>query len=235
MAITVAQSTTIALGANMSQTITLNGVASGNALIFLGSVVDTAGSLTAASGWTVTDGTAYTHDAESPVSGGASATIIASRLNVNSGSHTVTFTVTGGLAANKKGGLSFLEISGLLTSGAFDKSSTNSGNSTTPTTGSTAALAQSNEIIVCALATFGSLTGGSSHFPPIGGPGVFTALYNGTGSDHDYQIQTSGTTAVSADWGTVDASGKWSAAVATYKGSTSGGFLLSQLSNQGGF
>lgn len=150
---------------------------------------------------------------------------------------TVTATYSAGTSGNQRWLLSAYEVSGL---GAFDQGAQNIGNpTTTPTTGATGTLANANSLLLAAVCANQSLAGAT--VPPTGGPGTFTdIIHDLTGAssvygDLAYQVQTSGTSAVNASWGTITTGCEWIAAVAVYKASVTTGGRLLLMNNQGGF
>jgi hypothetical protein len=148
----------------------------------------------------------------------ASAVMVFRLSNANSGSHSPTVTASAGTPSDSFGFVCAIAVSGLSAS-PLDEVATNGANSTnTPASGTTLALAQPNELIIAAVDMTGSMAGGT--FPPTGGPGSFTAINSspaGNFSDCDYQIQTAGTSAVSAAWGTVTTANAFAAGIVTYK------------------
>ena len=147
-------------------------------------------------------------------------------MNVTGGPTTVT--VDYGTAFYIAG--SVAEFSGVETSGALDQQQVNShsaGSDTTPDVGPTGTLAQADELVVACLAVAGSDTSAGIDACTINGSGtgvtnihVEQDAMNYTGHSSDYFI-TSGTGAITAAWGTVDASDAfWAAKVATFRASS---------------
>jgi len=223
MTISVVQYNSVAFNGSLSATPSLTGVGSGHALILLNSHVDLGGGTPTFTYFT--SGVTWTQDSAANSTGGACGASIASTLNVGGGSYSASVTANSGTAANSEGTATLVEVSGLFTSSALDQQVAVGGNSTTPATGNTSALAQQSEIIF-AIMTFGSSFTGLT-FPPTGGPGTYTQIAHSgaTYTDQNYQIDSSSTAAVSATWGTAGASGKWAVALATYKGAVSAGII----------
>lgn len=217
MTILVVQTSTVGIfnGASLQATTTLTSVVAGNAIIAICGHADFGGSGPSIS---CNDGSAYNTDVNFNELGG-STVYIGSLYAVGAGTHAVVATASSGLAANSWGGVIALEVSGLLTNG-FDQSATGGGNSTGPaTSAATGALAQANELIIACLAA-ADLRGSTT--PPTGGPGTFTDANNsrvGFGDwDLAWQIQTSGTSAITVTGGTLTNFNKWAVGVGTYKG-----------------
>jgi hypothetical protein len=218
MAIVVVQVSSVGSGSgSLTQAVTLNGVTAGNALITLvaHSQIDGGGGTLS-----VSDGVSYNADIPTTDSGGAVQIFTGSRYAVSAGSYTATATSTAGVAANSNFDMILYEVSGLTTNG-FDQKATAPGNSTGPyATGNTGALAQPSEIM---FALVSALDGSGATVPPTGGPGTYTDdghSFTNSGQDYGFahQIQSSGTAAVSASFGSSVSSQKWVVGVATYKG-----------------
>lgn len=224
----VQTSTPAAFSGTSSAATTLNGVTSGNTIIVIVAHVDTNGG---APTFTTVDSQSQTVNQDAfakNTAQGASGALICSLYSANSGTHTITATASTD-GAESQGYVVAMEFSGIAASG-FDKKSTNTGQSQTPTTGNTSALTVGNELVVCALAYFNGGAGGT--YPPTGGTGTYTSVVNHTSGsqtyDGDYQIDTTNSTsAVSAAWGTITASGKWAACVATYEPATTSTYSIS--------
>lgn len=120
---------------------------------------------------------------------------------------TITATYSASLSGIKN--IAALSCSGLLLTGAFDKSSGNDANSNTWSTGTTAALAQANELAVAfACSSSGTASTTAAPFDEL-------ADFSTNRCVLAYDITTA-TTGVSATgtWG----ANEWAAVVATYKG-----------------
>jgi hypothetical protein len=185
---------------------------------------------------TVSDGTSYV--ADMLLSGTRALAGIFSLASASSGDHTITAT-NSGTAANSRGSIVALEVNNLA---GFDRGANNFANSTTPATGATSTLAQGN-CIYFAVLNYGAGLSGSTR-PPTGGPGRFWDVYAKISSDDNtgspefaMQTQLTGTTGVSAAWGTATTSAIWGAVIGVYRSSSGAPVrsLLTMLSNQGGF
>jgi hypothetical protein len=206
-------------------TASLTGVTAGNTLISLTSVIFTDGSAPTGGGFTVSDGTTYTQDGYFE-EGGLAVVILARLANATAGSHSCTVTIPSGTKADLYGTTELIEFPPLT----LDQTATGGANSTTPSVGPTSALANANEVLIPVLA--GGSLGNGGTFPPTGGPGTFTSFYNPSNTsdscgDADYQVQSSGTSAVTVSWGTTTFSGKWAAALCTYYATASSNYSLS--------
>jgi hypothetical protein len=219
MAIALVQQSTTGsyAGGSLSASATLSGVTSGNTLISIICHLDEGGTTPT---FTLSDGQG-TYAQDSTALGTYESVVIGSLFTANSGSHTVTGTAGSGTTSNSFGRIILTEWSGIATSGQ-DQASSNiyNNNITQPTTGTTAGLATSSDLIIAAL-SFGNVSTGGT-FPPTGGPGTYTSLMSaqayGFGfGDMDYQIIASSSAGVSAAWGTLSNSGKGAAAIMTYK------------------
>jgi hypothetical protein len=100
------------------------------------------------------------------------------------------------------------EWSGIVTSSAFDVGANNNGNSTTPSSGATASIAQGNELVV-------GLVGANS-FPTITAGAGFTPDIVTTTIGTEYLVLTSGSGAQTAPF-SLSATLQWQCQVATYK------------------
>jgi len=216
MAITVVQSVTAGSG-----TLTLNGVAAGNTLLFFQSFfrnVSTGAGLTAP---TDTNGTFSTSSAGTPATfGGHDVGIgLFHQYNVASGTHTVTPNATSDWNAT------LIEVSGLVTASALDvttNAKTDSSAHTSQVTGTTASTAQSSELVIIGC-TLGASTGASDvgWTDPVSG---FTTLFKVSDDSidvatfHAYKtISSIGTQSATFNWTNNDASNASHAAIATYK------------------
>lgn len=118
-----------------------------------------------------------------------------------------------------------IEYTGLLDSTPLDKTQTNNGTSTTPTSGTTAALASADQIVIAVCAIGGTDTTAGIDTPATTG---YTNrcveqdanTYGGHSTDDK---EVAATTAVSAAWGTLDGSYPWSACIATFELASGGG------------
>ena len=234
MSIVVVQTTSVpnsGLGFNgqfNAITATLSGVTSGNAIIAQGTATNNSGGGGTLSATDTTTSTNLNSDI-STVYSGAVNVFVGSEYAVASGTHAIQFTQSAATSANCYGGPLASEVSGLVTNG-FDQSASGTGNSTGPiTTAATGALAQASELLVGVVCGY-DLTNAITH-PPTGGPGTFTELSFSNSTlgcwELAYQIQTTGTSAVTVSWGTSGTSGKWNCCVGTYKGFVVSGYSLS--------
>jgi hypothetical protein len=231
MAITVVQkgTGTASTGSLTSSSMSATGITAGNALIVVVGHEDSSGTNPTIS---ISDGQGSYIADQTGTRGNQVWTGIYSLFNANAGTHTISGVASSGTAADSFWSLNWMEVSGLGASDSFDVGAENSANtSTTPTSGTSASLAQASELVVCALTGNIGFTGGT--FPPSGGNNTpFIVIYSnlaGTGGvsfDSDYQINTSVTTGVAATWGTVGSSQIWVGVIGTYKASTSGAKLL---------
>jgi hypothetical protein len=162
--------------------------------------------------YTVSDGLAYTQEAFRTFNGQYNVAIYR-RRNVAPGLYNILVTCAS-TAANTTCWCTASEVDSDADI-AVDQSITNSGSSTTPTTGATAALAQAAEIIFGCFAEDNDSTGATE--PPSG----YTALNNGSGGGFAYSFfykVVASTAAVSASQGTLNASRNWGAVLATFNG-----------------
>jgi hypothetical protein len=209
--IVVQISAAASFGATDTAAPTLSGVTSGNDLICIVMHQDYGNS---SATFTVVDSvgsTAYNNDIYVTGASGEVQVEIASNYAVAAGSHTATVTASGN-ATQSFGAAVLIEVSGLQANG-LDKTASNSGNSSTPTTGTTSALAGTGELAIVAVSMGASMAGGT--FPPAG----YTALVSspaGTFSDCDYQLSAS-SSGMSAAWGTTTNPNQWAGAIAVYK------------------
>jgi hypothetical protein len=198
-------------GTSLTATATLNGVTAGNTLIALVGHQDFGNN-----NYTMAVSDAqgsYSPDAYLiRSSNGRPSAGVFSLFTANAGTHACSAVASLGTVGNSFGALVLQEWSGLS---ALDQAASNSaGGTTTPTSGTTATLAQNNDVIFTILSSNSTQAGGT--FPPTGGPGTYTQVFNSTLVDQDYQIIQSSTAAVSASWGTLTAAANWAAVIATY-------------------
>ncbi len=155
------------------------------------------------------------------VSGTAASTAHAglwSALNIGAGANTVT--------VNPPGNDTYIscvasEYSGVATTSALDRTASNSGNSTTPTSGTTATTTQAAELVIACLSHNGSAATGIDL--PSGYTNRYIQQNNSTyqpGSADELIVASTG--AQSASWGTT-ASNNWFGVIATYKAAAGGG------------
>lgn len=142
---------------------------------------------------------------------------IASAENATGGATTVTITITGSIGDRYVTAV-VEEWSGVPTTGVFDVSASNTGTGTSVTTGTTAAKAQNNELVLALVGCAGDnaavmtgfstsyLLNNSASFQPIG------AGYK--------SVNASGTESASV---TLGGSEDWAAAIATFKETSGGG------------
>ncbi len=134
----------------------------------------------------------------------------------SSATFTVTCTSSGSMSA---GVLSISEWSGLATSSSLDKTTSNSGSSSAPSTGSTGTLAQAAELVIAAWGAFSTFQGGTISVDD----GTYTQMVEeqsaGSGlyapGEADYKI-VSATTAQNVSW-TWERSNDWLGVIATFK------------------
>lgn len=206
-------STKGAFSNNTTASATLTGVTAGNTLL---AVVTHHNNQSNGAGTTVSDGTAYTNDLFKAGSGGDSGafSLEVFRLdNAGAGSHTATTTASFGTTGY--GQIILIEASGLIAS-PTDATVSSNGNSTHPSSGTTATLAQSVELAIAVMTTDASSVAGETN-PPSG----WTSNYNDTSTGSNTlsinsQI-TAATTALSASWGTLTTACQWIAGIVTYK------------------
>ena len=210
----VQQSSVGTMSGSLSGTASLSGVTAGNALICLATHIASDATNPTFSVVDSQTGTPnYTQDVLVRQASN-SAAMCTSLFSALAGSHTVTVTALAGAAGNSFGKLILLEISGITT---FDKFGTLALTGTAAVTSSTGTLSAANEILFAVLGAQSALTGFTT--PPTGGPGVFTNLFSDPStfdSNMNYQIQTTGTAAVTANWGTLNSSAALAGLVATY-------------------
>lgn len=185
---------------------TLNGVGAGNAIILL--------ALSFTTGYSVTDTNGTPVEDVSKSGGIASYRVsIWSVLNANAGTH--TFDLASG---STNSAIHAWEISGLATSSAFDKSSTDTGSGGTASSGSTATTSQADELIIgCVHAANTTFSAGSgySDFQES----TESTFFQSFASEAKIVAATS---TYQADF-PYAGSPNWSAAVATYKIAGGGG------------
>jgi centrosomal CEP192-like protein len=195
-------------------TLTLNNVATGDDIVVaLGiSAYGTSGAAV-----TVSDGSAYTPEAVNTF-GGHYMTGVYRLRNASAGTHSIVLTAD---TSSGYGSAMAFEVAGDANVIA-DQALNNSAFSATPTTGSSAALAQANEIVFVVLAGYG---GGANSFGGITNPPTvgYTSLFLDTATTYmpmafDYKAVAS-TAAVSAAWGTISPSQLWGTTLVTFKGS----------------
>lgn len=199
--------------------ITLNNVKPGNSIIVMSAVYtgsDPAGSPNA----TVSDGVAYTLAArgQSALSAGKNDASIHYRHNHPGG--TVTVTVSNNPAvgtANSYGWIQVLEVAGLVNA-APNQTANNSGQSTTPTSGTTAATTAANCLVLAALSCDDAPTAASIDVPATTGYTNMMIQQNASaelaGSFDAKYVSATGTQ--SAAWGTMAASYRWGACIAAF-------------------
>jgi hypothetical protein len=219
----VQAATAVSIIGSAAGSVSLSGVRAGNTLICLLGQYNTAETTTT---WTVVDsetGTPNYNQDVLVVNNGTSTGMCASLYNALAGAHTVTATAAGVAAADCFGNILLAEFSGIATNG-FDKHATQSIFGTATGTSTTGTLAAANELLIAVMSADGSLAGATS--PPTGGPGTFINLFSsltgGFYEDFDYQIQTTGTTGVAANWGTTTANTTMANLISTYKAATAG-------------
>lgn len=185
-----------------SFTVTISAASSGNTLIYVSGVTDSAQTISTISctnvTWTKAQGSNTNADVEiwyGVVAGGSSGTTI-----------TVTTGATIGLAVRA----TVSEWSGVNTSSQLDVHATNSGTSTNPATGTITPTAGLNELFIAATREGGTFSSGPTN-------GWTAGTTPNTGFQWAYKVvsNTSGTD--STDW-TYSASNVWDAAYATFKG-----------------
>lgn len=212
-------------GASLTAQSVLTAVTSGNTIIDCVNHVDF-GSTTPT--LTVSDGSSHTND-ESITQSGQTFSGVFRLSSASAGTHTVVATASSGTTGNSFGSVVSIEVAGLAAS-PVDQIAVGHANGTAPSVTS-AALSQANELLVACYQANGSPTGIT--WPPTGGPGTFTSINNSIASSDSaaaQQIQTSGTSAVTASAGTT-ASVLWVMPLVTYKaavaaGSGGGGMMM---------
>jgi hypothetical protein len=121
-----------------------------------------------------------------------------------------------------------IEYTGVLTPSAVDKVANNTGSSTTPTTGTTAATTQANEVWVSGVglvsSTYTLTLSGSPTFSPIASAqsANATSTLNAKVYAQDY---IAGATGTASAGGTIGTSSQWSGAIATFKSAVVSGSL----------
>lgn len=165
----------------------------------------------------------YTRDNISPLISDARCAIFSTH-NLPSMSGTLTLTMDPNAGSAEYMDAVAIEYSGLATSSTLDKTATNSGTSTNPTSGTTATTSQADELVIAALA----VDSGSGNVG-INTPSGYTnrmreqnsSTYIG-GSCDEKIVAATGTQ--SADWGTLLITPTaWSACIAAYKAAGGGG------------
>lgn len=209
-------------------TLVLNGVAAGNALIYVSAYNRQPGTGVAETTPTDSNGTfaASSNDAAVQVTSISNFDIGASifhEQNAAAGTHTVT------PQANTIHNCSVTEFSGLLSSGMFDVAKSAKsivGSQTSQVTGTTLTTAQANELEVIGLAILQS-TGGNpiGLTDPVAGTTTLKLDQNTTTDIGDQQafkvLSSVGTVSETFNWTTVDASTGSFGCIATFKGTLS--------------
>ncbi len=210
-----------AFNGSLTATTTLTGVTAGNHIIVVAMHGDTVGtgpdlSCSDAQG-------AYSVDVDAAAGGGVARTKLFRLTNANAGTHTISVVASSGAAANSKGAIVALEVPQVM----LDKSAIGGASSATPSAGPTAALTGTGELVIAGLFHVNMSVGGGT-FPPTGGTGAYTSLGIAHSNQADAAYQTlSSAAAVSASWGTLSASGRWTALVGVYQAVGSPEALLS--------
>lgn len=207
-----------------SRTAIVAGVALGDTIIVENTMCNFGTGISTIGCSTVNDGSAYTLDANitNGVTG-APLTVEIWRLhNAAAGTHNIVLT-SNHANSNNFGRIIAYSVNGLQNA-APDVTKTNTGNSTTPQTGSSAALSQSGEFVVAGMVL--ATTVGSPAFTSPANTG-YTSIMNKQTTPNmpasaDYKHVTA-TTALSADWGTIAGSEQWAALLAAYKDVVAGG------------
>jgi hypothetical protein len=198
----------------VTRSATINGVTAGNTILALISSIDTNGATRSLN--SLSDGQgSYATDASQ--GGNGVLCVVASLFNANSGSHTVSVTLSGSGTACQ-GHMYVVEVSGIGTSNSLDQTAGTTANSQPMSTGATGTLAVANEIAFALSGTISSGTG-TYTYPPTGFTQIHAGNDTGTNSynSQNYQIVAS-TAAITADWGSAAANTKHSCVVATYQG-----------------
>lgn len=220
---TIVQSASKVYAQNLTGTVAISNVTAGNCLVVIVAHRNFGAN---GSGTTVSDGTVFALAYREVGYGGTSSDFSIEAfylLNAGSGTHTIKVTSRWGTAANSYGNIWVAEISNIAAASALDQAIGNNGSSQTPTSGSTGPLAQSAEIGFAVVGTPGLSVAGITN-PPKGG-GTWTSQYadNATADGPLYVASqvTSATTPLSATWGALTTSQKWSAVLFTLKGTSS--------------
>ena len=213
----IGQNNSATTDTSLSVTVGAGGVAAGNTII-----VSFAINTTSASAVTVADtkGNNYTQDANILNSAGSIRTMVFSAPVTTALVSGNTITVTYPSATTKA--VSIYYVSGLVSSAPADKSVAATGNSTTPSSGSTATLSQANEL--CWGAIGGAYHATTTFTVGSGYTALTSSLGDGGSSSSSATIQpeyqiVSATTATSAG-ATLSATREWAAAIVTYKAFT---------------
>ena len=153
---------------------------------------------------------------------GANSVHIASAENATGGATTVTITITGSIGDRYVTAV-VEEWSGVPTTGVFDVSASNTGTGTSVTTGTTAAKAQNNELVLALVGCAGDnaavMTGFSTSYLLNN-----SASFQSIGACYK-SVNASGTESASV---TLGGSEDWAAAIATFK-EASGGTPVGQV------
>lgn len=212
-------------GAGATATITFTGITAGNSIIVAG----LGGEILPGGGATMScnDGSAFTSAAHVQVSVGGNVYVFSTvqhRHNVASGTHVIVCTNSAGTFASY-GYVCAIEVSGLQNAAA-DVTSTNSGTSNSPTTGSaTPSTASSIAVATGMFADFGNPV--AFGHPPSGYTSI-CVVTDGTasgGGSGDYKILSS-TSAENPSYATFTAANQWTGALAVYKATTGSALLL---------
>lgn len=165
----------------------------------------------------------YTNDRQSTDAFGDMVTI-ASKLNTGAGTPTATFTAASGSGTAFFGSIAFTEWKSLATSSAADTGASASGGSNAAgNTGTTATLAQTDEVALAVLA-YGAEEANAINASGTVGTFVELVTWEGTGNVNSgilYQI-VSATTALKHNW-TWTSNTAWVGIIETYKGGGGGG------------
>lgn len=167
-------------------------------------------------------GTSYSRAVQSPEAGNATASIHY-RENISSPSGTFTVTINPAGTSGYIVGVG-VEYSGVATSSSLDKTATNSGSSSTPTSGTTAALAQADELVIACLQVSSTETNSEIDVPATTGytNRCIEQDSNSYGAMSTDDKVVAATTAVSASWGNLVGPQPWSACIATFKAAGAG-------------
>lgn len=228
----VVQSSTVGkFSGSLTATATLTGVTAGNALIMLvthfnGDASPTGGTTSCYDGAVHNAGTKFAFGQRTTASSSRVAEIHY-KMSVIAGTHAVDSVAGFGTAANSSGQVQLLEISGLDGSQLVDAtgSSANNTNSPQATTGT---LSIANQICFSVIMGVTALTGAT--VPPASAQTTFHTTYSDLGASELATVFAWGTvsvtTAINANWSTLNSTTLTAVALATFKSQASGGFTM---------
>lgn len=208
-----------------SRTAIVSSVAAGDSVFVVNCMCNFGSGVNTIGCTTVNDGSAYTNDAivTNGVTGGPLTVEIWRLHNATAGTHNIVLT-SNHANSNNFGRIIAFSVSGLQNAPPDITPKTNTGNSTTPQTGTSGTLSQSGEFVIAAMVLATTVSSPAFTSPATTG---YISLMNQQSTANmpasaDYQHVTA-TTALSAAWGTIAGSENWAALLAPYKDVVAGG------------